>query len=152
MDSDTWAFLSEWQPVARRRADERERLHRFVRGTVARRRRRADRRRGIALSKPALALMLDDVAAEDAALAAGTLVGPYRIVELLARGGMGQVYRATDVRLSRDVAVKLVSGGGQHEPGVVERFIQEARVSAALDRPNIVRLFDVGMCDGRPFL
>ncbi|MEP7309464.1 MAG: protein kinase [Acidobacteriota bacterium] len=65
---------------------------------------------------------------------------------------MGQVYRATDVRLGRDVAVKLLSGRSQHEPDLVERFVQEARVTAALDRPNIVRLFDVGVHDGRPFL
>lgn len=159
MDSDTWASLSEWHNLWLEAApEERERLHRdfvarhpslasdahelVVAGSIA---------PGF-LETPALALMLDDVAAEDAALAGGTLVGPYRIVNLLARGGMGQVYRATDVRLGRDVAVKLVSGGGQHEPSVVERFIQEARVTASLDRPNIVRLFDVGVHDGRPFL
>ncbi|NOT44355.1 MAG: serine/threonine protein kinase, partial [Acidobacteria bacterium] len=159
MDSDTWASLSEWHNLwLDASPDERERLHRDF---VARHPLLAgDAQELIAsgsiapgfLETPALALMLDDVAAEDAPLAAGTLVGPYRIVDLLARGGMGQVYRATDVRLNRDVAVKLVSGGVQHEPNVVERFIQEARVTASLDRPNIVRLFDVGVHDGRPFL
>lgn len=159
MDSDTWAPLSEWHNLWLDAApDERERLHRdFVarHPALARDAQELIVSGAIApgfLETPALALMLDDVAAEDEALPAGTLVGPYRIVDLLARGGMGQVYRATDVRLSRDVAVKLVSGGGQHEPGVVERFIQEARVTASLDRPNIVRLFDVGVHDGRPFL
>ncbi|MGE3509648.1 MAG: protein kinase [Vicinamibacterales bacterium] len=159
MDSDTWASLSEWHNEWLDAAPaDRERLHRdFVARHPALAR---DAHELVAsgsivpgfLETPALALMLDDVAAEDAVLAAGTLVGPYRIVELLARGGMGQVYRATDVRLSRDVALKLVSGGGQSEPGVVDRFIEEARVTASLDQPNIVRLFDVGMHDRRPFL
>src|SRR5882672_7203088 len=155
MDSDSWARLSEWHNVWLDAApDERERLrrdfvsdHPALEGDV----------NELVLAGPlvpgfletsALACMLDDLAAEDVAIAPGTLVGPYRIVELLARGGMGQVYRATDVRLGRDVALKLLSGGSQHEPGVVERFVQEARITAALDRPNIVRLFDVGVHSG----
>ncbi len=159
MDSDAWSRLSEWHNVWLSAApDDRERLrHEFLAEHPAF---QADVDELVSagpiaagfLETPAFALVLDDLAAEDAALAPGTLVGPYRIVTLLARGGMGQVYRATDVRLGRDVAVKLVSGGTQHEPGVVERFIQEARVTAALDRPNIVRLFDVGVHEGRPFL
>jgi len=159
MDSDTWGRLSEWHNVWLGAAPgDRERLRReFLLEHPAF---QADVDELVSagpiaagfLETPALALVLDDLAAEDATLAPGTLVGPYRIVALLARGGMGQVYRATDVRLGRDVAVKLVSGGTQHEPGVVERFIQEARVTAALDRPNIVRLFDVGVHEGRPFL
>ena len=65
---------------------------------------------------------------------------------------MGQVYRATDVRLGRDVAIKLLSSADRHDRDLVERFLQEARITAALDRPNIVRLFDVGIHDDRPFL
>jgi len=159
MDNEAWGRLSEWHNVWLGAAPgDRERLRReFLSEHPAF---QADVDELVSagpiaagfLETPAFALVLDDLAAEDATLAAGTLVGPYRIVALLARGGMGQVYRATDVRLGRDVAVKLVSGGTQHEPGVVERFIQEARVTAALDRPNIVRLFDVGMHDGRPFI
>ena len=63
---------------------------------------------------------------------------------------MGQVYRATDVRLGRDVAIKLLSGADRHDRDRVERFLHEARITAALDRPNIVRLFDVGIHDDRP--
>ena len=159
MDNEAWGRLSEWHNVWLGAAPgDRERLRReFLSEHPAL---QADVDELVSagpiaagfLETPAFALALDDLAAEDATLAAGTLVGPYRIVALLARGGMGQVYRATDVRLGRDVAVKLVSGSTQHEPGVVERFIQEARVTAALDRPNIVRLFDVGVHDGRPFI
>jgi serine/threonine protein kinase len=104
------------------------------------------------LETPAFALSVHDLADEEAPLETGTQVGPYRIVELLAQGGMGQVYRATDVRLSRDVAVKVLSGAGRHDRDLVERFLQEARITAGLDRPNIVRLFDVGIHDERPFL
>ena len=83
---------------------------------------------------------------------AARLVGPYQIVSLIASGGMGQVYRATDVRLGRDVAIKLLSSADRHDRDLVERFLHEARITAALDRPNIVRLFDVGIHDDRPFL
>ena len=72
------------------------------------------------------------------ALAAGDRLGPYEIVSLLGVGGMGEVYRARDSRLSRDVAVK-VSGARFNE-----RFEQEARVVAALNHPNVCSLFDVG--------
>src|SRR5688572_26051222 len=80
------------------------------------------------------------------------MVGPYRIVGLLARGGMGDVYRATDVRLRRDVALKLLGHAGTDDTQQIERFLQEARVTAALDHPNIVKVFDVGVLDGRPYL
>src|SRR5687768_10426894 len=128
MDSDAWGRLSEWHNVWLSAVPgDRERLrHDFLSEHPAL---QADVDELVSagpiaigfLETPAFALVLDDLAAEDAALAPGTLVGPYRIVALLARGGMGQVYRATDVRLGRDVAVKLVSSGTQHEPGVVER-------------------------------
>ena len=82
----------------------------------------------------------------------GTLVGPYRIVALLARGGMGDVYRATDPRLGRDVAIKTLPDTTRGDGHAVERFLQEARITASLDHPNIVKVFDVGMSNGRPYL
>ena len=80
------------------------------------------------------------------------MAGPYHIVELLARGGMGDVYRATDMRLQRDVALKHMSAAGIDDPQRTERFLQEARVTAALDHANIVKVFDVGVLGGRPYL
>ena len=104
------------------------------------------------LETPALVLAARDLAGDDQLLAADIMVGPYRIVGLLARGGMGDVYRATDVRLRRDVALKLMAHAGADEAPRIGRFLQEGRATAALDHPNIVKLFDVGVLDGRPYL
>ena len=71
---------------------------------------------------------------------------------LLARGGMGDVYRATDPRLDRDVALKTLTSAERGDGRAVERFLQEARITASLDHPNIVKVFDVGMSNGRPYL
>jgi eukaryotic-like serine/threonine-protein kinase len=104
------------------------------------------------LETPALALAARDLAQDEPLLPGGTLVGPYRIVALLARGGMGDVYRATDLRLGRDVALKTLTSAERGDGHAVERFLQEARITASLDHPNIVKVFDVGMSDGRPYL
>ena len=105
------------------------------------------------LETPAFVLAAPDLATDDALLAADSMVGPYRVVALLARGGMGDVYRATDARLRRDVALKiLVPTDDIGDTQRVKRFAQEARVTASLDHPNIVRLYDVGLVDDRPYL
>src|SRR5215470_4621652 len=72
------------------------------------------------------------------ALSAGGKLGPYEIVELIGKGGMGEVYRARDSRLGRDVAIKV--SAEQYS----ERFAREARAVAALNHPNICTLYDVG--------
>jgi eukaryotic-like serine/threonine-protein kinase len=104
------------------------------------------------LETPALELAARDLAQEDPLLAADTQIGPYRVVGLLARGGMGDVYRATDPRLRRDVALKLMARAGTDDPLRIGRFLQEARITASLDHPNIVKVFDVGVLDARPYL
>ena len=104
------------------------------------------------LETPALVLAARDLAQDEPPLPEGTSVGPYRIVALLARGGMGDVYRATDPRLGRDVALKTLTSAERGDGHAVERFLQEARITASLDHPNIVRVFDVGMSNGRPYL
>ena len=71
-------------------------------------------------------------------LAVGTKLGPYEILAPIGAGGMGEVYRATDTRLNRTVAIKVLHG--PHS----ERFEQEARAIAALNHPNICQIFDVG--------
>jgi len=74
----------------------------------------------------------------------GTRVGPYEIVSLLGKGGMGEVYRAHDARLQRDVAVKVLAPTLSADPEAIARFEREARAVAALSHPNIVSLHDVG--------
>jgi len=78
----------------------------------------------------------------------GTTVGPYEIRQHLGSGGMGEVYRASDRRLSRDVAIKIVS---RLDPSHAARFDAEVRAVAALTHPHIVSIFDVGEIDGRPY-
>lgn len=82
-------------------------------------------------------------------LQTGTRLGPYEIVELLGAGGMGEVYRARDPRLGRDVAIKVMTALSDRSQAL--RFQQEARAVAALSHPNVVAIFDVGG-DERPFL
>jgi eukaryotic-like serine/threonine-protein kinase len=82
----------------------------------------------------------------------GTLLGHYRILELLGTGGMGQVYLADDTRLQRRVALKVLSGELALDPDRRERFEREARAAAALNHPNIVTIHSVEEADGVPFL
>lgn len=81
----------------------------------------------------------------------GTEIGPYLLTSVLGRGGMGIVYRATDSRLDRSVAIKMLSVGGKHSNVLVERFQREAKAVAGLTHPNIVELFDVGVFQGLPY-
>ena len=77
-------------------------------------------------------------------LTAGTRLGPYEIVAPLGAGGMGEVYRALDTRLDREVAVKVLTEGLAGSAEALARFASEARAVAALSHPNILALFDVG--------
>jgi eukaryotic-like serine/threonine-protein kinase len=104
-------------------------------------------------------------------IAEGTQFGPYRLIEKIGSGGMGEVYRALDTRLEREVALKLVSdtylgtGIGSGSPSPVtpvhgtpnshvshERFLREARSSATLNHPNVCSIHDTGEHGGRPYL
>jgi serine/threonine-protein kinase len=96
------------------------------------------------LETPALVIAAQRVAQEDLLISPGSMIGPYRVVTLLARGGMGDVYRATDLRLQRDVAVKVLTETSAEDPYRLERFMNEARLTASLDHPNVVRVYDVG--------
>jgi serine/threonine protein kinase/WD40 repeat protein len=83
---------------------------------------------------------------------AATRLGPYEVLSQLGVGGMGEVYRARDTRLGRDVAVKVLPAQFASDPGRLRRFEQEARAVAALSHPNIVALYDVGTHEGSPFI
>ena len=79
-------------------------------------------------------------------------LGPYEILAPLGAGGMGEVYRARDTRLGRDVAIKVLPAGLSSDPERLQRFEQEARAAAALNHPNILALYDIGTHDGAPYL
>ena len=85
-------------------------------------------------------------------IAAGTKFGPYEISSTLGAGGMGEVYRARDTRLGRDVAIKILPESFSREPERVRRFKQEARTVAALNHPNILAIFDEGSHNGIAYL
>src|SRR5258708_28171265 len=74
----------------------------------------------------------------------GAKLGPYEIVAPIGAGGMGEVYKARDPRLGRDVAIKVLPDSMAADPSRLQRFEQEARAVAALSHPNILAIFDVG--------
>src|ERR1700735_528613 len=86
------------------------------------------------------------------ALIPGTKLGPYEILAPLGSGGMGEVYRACDTRLGRDVAIKVLPEALTKDADRLRRFEQEARTIAALNHPNILGIHDIGTYDGAPFL
>ncbi|HEY6302387.1 MAG TPA: protein kinase [Terriglobales bacterium] len=86
------------------------------------------------------------------ALASGTKLGPYDIQSLLGSGGMGEVYRARDSRLDREVAIKVLPTSYSADTERLQRFVQEARSAAALNHPNILSIFDIGEERGAPYI
>lgn len=81
-------------------------------------------------------------------LAPGARLGPYEIAGPLGAGGMGEVWRARDTRLGRDVAIKVLPDDVSSDPKALARFESEARAVAALSHPNILALYDVGQENG----
>jgi serine/threonine protein kinase len=85
-------------------------------------------------------------------LAAGARLGPYEIHSALGVGGMGEVWRARDPRLGRDVAIKVLPSDLSTDPERLDRFEQEARAAAALNHPNILAVYDIGRHEGAPYI
>lgn len=82
----------------------------------------------------------------------GTRLGPYEISSLLGAGGMGEVYRARDPRLNREVAIKVLPAGFTRDADRLQRFQQEARAAGALNHPGIMAVLDLGEHEGTPYL
>src|SRR5262245_34267367 len=82
----------------------------------------------------------------------GDQLGPYKIDGVLGAGGMGEVFRATDTRLHRTVAIKVLPRDGVSDPERKKRFLQEARAASALNHPNIVTLHDIANDNGVDYL
>src|SRR5215475_11849914 len=85
-------------------------------------------------------------------LAPGTKLGPYEVEAPLGAGGMGEVYRAHDARLAREVAIKVLPEALAKDNERLQRFEQEARLLGALNHPNLLAVFDVGATDGLKYL
>ena len=85
-------------------------------------------------------------------LSAGASIDRYEISSLIGKGAMGEVYRARDQRLGRDVAIKVLPSAFSHDPERLLRFDQEARAAGALNHPNVVAIYDVGSHQSAPFV
>src|SRR6202022_1785356 len=85
-------------------------------------------------------------------LTSGSKLGPYEILSPLGAGGMGEVYRARDSRLQRDVAIKIIPPACACDQERLLRFEREARAAAALNHSNILAIYDVGTQDGSPYI
>src|SRR5215813_8765315 len=92
----------------------------------------------------AYALAAPLIAGGEAPLLLGKSIGPYQVISLLGRGGMGEVYRALDTRLGREVAVKLLPSAFSTDKDRLRRFEQEARAAGMLNHPNVLTIYDVG--------
>src|SRR6266581_6671008 len=85
-------------------------------------------------------------------LATGTKLGRYEIRSQIGAGGMGEVYLARDEKLNRDVAIKVLPAVFSQDADRLRRFEQEAQAAGALNHPNILAVYDVGMHDGAPYI
>jgi Tol biopolymer transport system component len=85
-------------------------------------------------------------------LSAGTKLGPYEILAPIGAGGMGEVYRAKDPRLGRDVAIKVLPASFSQDADRLKRFEQEARAAGVLNHPGITAVYDIGTANGAPYI
>src|SRR5580700_9955180 len=85
-------------------------------------------------------------------LTSGTKLGPYEIQSPIGAGGMGEVYRARDSRLNRDVALKILPSAFSTDAERLQRFAQESRAAAALNHPNILSIYNIGEAHGAPYV
>jgi serine/threonine protein kinase/Tol biopolymer transport system component len=144
MTPDRWAQIEQLYHAARERPAEREALLAQA-GPALRREVEA------LLAQPPASLLNSKLSA-GATLAPGTLLGVYRIDSFVAAGGMGEVYKATDTRLHRTVAIKVMGDSLSRDASMHERFVREAHAIATLSHPHICPLYDIGKENGTDFL
>ena len=111
----------------------------------------AHKQAGGLMDKPVLRIAAE-LLADSGGLKAGDQVGPYKILSLLGRGGMGTVYKGVDPRLNRTVAIKVLPAEKVTDSERKRRFIQEARAASALNHPNIITIHDIGSDSGIDFI
>lgn len=104
------------------------------------------------IEQPAYALAADTLVQDDSDSLVGQLFGPYQIVSALGSGGMGQVYLAVDQLLGRKVALKFLHFHLTADRGRIGRFKQEARAASALNHPNILTVYQIGVLERRQFI
>jgi serine/threonine-protein kinase len=104
-------------------------------------------------SNPSISHISSSSDADEGRFLPGTLLGGrYRIIGLLGRGGMGEVYRATDLALGQSVALKFLPEEAAHDQRLLERFHGEVRIARQVSHPNVCRVYDIGQAEGMPFI
>ena len=104
------------------------------------------------IEEPALKVAAKGMARDPSQSLLGQQLGPYKILSLLGSGGMGEVYRASDSRLGREVAIKVLPSEFSADADRIGRFKQEARAAGQLNHPNILAIYDVSTHEGSPYL
>src|SRR5438876_1726765 len=107
---------------------------------------------GSFMAEPAVVGMAEVLHQATSRLQPGDMLGTYKVLALVGRGGMGEVYRARDARLKRDVAIKVLPRAFAADRERLRRFEHEARSAAALNHPNIISVHDMGTADGSPYI
>src|SRR5579862_9970580 len=107
----------------------------------------------VASSSSSISRITSSADSDEGRFVPGTLLGGrYRIIGLLGRGGMGEVYRATDLALGQSVALKFLPEEAAQNQRLLERFHGEVRVARQVSHPNVCRVYDIGEVEGMPFL
>jgi len=104
------------------------------------------------IEAPALEVAAKEIAKKQTRSMIGSMIGSYKIVALLGAGGMGEVYKAKDTRLGREVAVKILPSVFSTDADRLRRFEQEARAAGKLNHPNVLAIYDFGIHDGSPYM
>ena len=104
------------------------------------------------IESAALEVAAKVMAKEQRAMAAGQTINHYKIISVLGAGGMGEVYRALDTRLGREVAIKLLPAAFSNDQDRLRRFEQEARAAGMLNHPNVLTIYDIGAHEGAPYI